>query len=124
MKTKILSVDNAPIIHKQLEYVLADLEEVELIGSAKNLTEAYNLIKTKKPDIVILDLKLDNENGIELLEFLTQNNPEIKTIILSNQGDYFYRNKCLQMGANYFLDKSFEFDKLTDCIIEIQDSNP
>lgn len=124
MKLRILSVDDAPIIQEQLKYVLNELENVELIGYVKNLTNAYSFIKQQKPTIVILDLKLENENGIELLEFLTNNYPEIKTIILSNQGDYFYRNKCLQMGATYFLDKSFEFDKLTDCIIEIQDSNP
>lgn len=121
---KILSIDDAPIIFKQLKYLLEDLDDIELIGNAKNLEEAYNFLKSNKPDIVILDLKLREENGLELLEFVTTNHPEIKTIILSNEGDYFYRNKCKQMGAAYFLDKSYEFDKLIDCITEIQDSNP
>lgn len=121
---KILSIDDAPIIFKQLKYLLEDLDDIELIESAKNLDEAYNFLKSIKPDIIILDLKLKDENGLELLEFVTKNHPEIKTIILSNEGDYFYRNKCHQMGAAYFLDKSYEFDKLIDCITKIQDSNP
>lgn len=121
---KILSVDDAPIIFKQLKYLLDDLDDIELTGNAKNLDEAYNFLKTNKPDIIILDLKLKNENGLDLLEFVTKQYPEIKTIILSNEGDYFYRNKCKQMGAACFLDKSYEFDKLIDCITKIQDSNP
>lgn len=121
---KILSIDDAPIIIEQLKYLLNDLDDILLIGNAKNLDEAYYFLKTNKPDVIILDLKLKDENGLELLEFVTKNHPEIKTIILSNQVDYFYRNKCKQMGAAYFLDKSYEFDKLIDCITEIQDSNP
>lgn len=121
---KILSADDAPIIIEQLKYLLDDLDDTLLIGNAKNLDEAYYFLKTNKPDVIILDLKLKDENGLELLEFVTKNHPEIKTIILSNQVDYFYRNKCKQMGAAYFLDKSYEFDKLIDCITEIQDFNP
>lgn len=120
----ILSVDDAPIIVKQLKCILSEIDYVNYIGNATNLKQAHEMLVTCNPDIVILDLKLKEENGIDLLDFINKNYKKIKTIVLSNQNDSFYKSKCLQMGALFFLDKSYEFDKLIDCINEIQDHNP
>lgn len=120
----ILSVDDAPVIAKQLKYILKEIDNINYLGNADSLKKAHDVITNTKPDIVILDLKLKEENGIELLQFLRENYPKIKTIVLSNQNDTFYKNKCKQMGALFFLDKSYEFDKLIDCINYIQDTNP
>jgi DNA-binding NarL/FixJ family response regulator len=120
---KILSVDDAPIIVKQLNCILSEIDNVNYIGNAINIKQAHEMIITYKPDIVIIDLKLKEENGIDLLEFINKNYKKIKPIVLSNQNDSFYKSKCMQMGAMFFLDKSYEFDKLIDCINEIKDHN-
>jgi DNA-binding NarL/FixJ family response regulator len=120
----ILSVDDSPLIAQQLICILKEINNIYYLGNAHSLKAAHEMLAIHNPEIVILDLKLKEENGIELLEFLRNNNPKTKTIILSNQNDTFYKNKCIQMGALVFLDKSYEFDKLIDCITQIQDTNP
>ena len=93
---------------------------IDDIVHAKSLEEAQLLYLTTLPDVVILDLYLKDENGIEFLSFLNNNHSQSKIIILSNHSDSFYKNKCKQMGAHHFFDKSYEFDKIVDCLIDCQ----
>jgi DNA-binding NarL/FixJ family response regulator len=109
-------VDDAAIILLHLQNILSELTNIDNILHAKSLEEAHQIFQEVLPNVVILDLFLKDESGIEFLSFLNKNHPKTKVIILSNHSDVFYKNKCKNMGAHHFFDKSYEFDKIADCL--------
>lgn len=68
MKLTAIIVDDERLARRELRSLLSEFGEILIIGEAENLTEAVNLIQTNKPDVVFLDIQLQNENGFDLLE--------------------------------------------------------
>jgi DNA-binding NarL/FixJ family response regulator len=99
------------------------MENIELLGSASNAVAALNLIHRQTPNVVILDINLDEKssqfNGIDLLISLRNRYPQMKIIMLTNLSAAQYRMRCIAFGANYFFDKSDEFYKLPEVLNEI-----
>ncbi len=120
MHLKVLSVDDSAAIAEHLKNLFENAQGVTQAGHAFTLTEAKSLMKTQSPDVVLLDIALKDENGIDFLSYLKINYANVKVIMLSNQAGLFYKNKSKEMGADYFLDKSYEFDKLPDILNELK----
>jgi two-component system LytT family response regulator len=68
MKLTAIIIDDERLARSELRLLLADFTEISIVGEAKNLTEAVNLIQVNKPDVVFLDIQLSSENGFDLLE--------------------------------------------------------
>ncbi|MBX7172653.1 MAG: LytTR family DNA-binding domain-containing protein [Pyrinomonadaceae bacterium] len=68
MMLNAIIIDDERLARRELRSLLADFAEISIIGEAENLTEAINLIQTNKPDVVFLDIQLQNENGFDLME--------------------------------------------------------
>lgn len=68
MRLNGIIIDDERLARRELRSVLSDFPEIAIIGEAENLTEGINLIRTNKPDVVFLDIQLQNENGFDLLE--------------------------------------------------------
>ena len=119
MKTKrykILVVDDALIIVERVSEILKELECIEFVSKASNYAEAVALLALEKYDVALLDINLPGKNGIELLSFIKENYPGIKTIMLTNQSNEYYRNLCEKLGTDHFIDKSSEFEKIPHLI--------
>jgi len=120
---KIVTVDDSPIIVERLKAMLNEMNNVEFAGNATTISSALALISQQKPNVVILDIHLEADmpaaNGISLLTILRKRGTAMKIIMLTNLNEPQYRNTCLFMGANYFLDKSNEFEKLPETLLEI-----
>jgi len=87
-----------------------------MIIHAVNYKESVKMINEINADIVLLDLNLPDKSGIELLKEIKHNHPQIKVIVLTNHASDNYREICTYMGADYFFDKSSDFDKITETI--------
>lgn len=122
MQLKVISVDDSVTIANHLQILLETLDGITFSGHAFTIDEALSLLKTNKPDIVFLDIYLKEENGIELLSIVKTKYPEIKVIMLSNYSEMFYKNKAKDLGADYFLDKSYEFDKIPELLLKIAEN--
>jgi DNA-binding NarL/FixJ family response regulator len=94
--------------------MLDELAGVEIVGQAENVAEAISAIGNLKPDVVILDIRMPGGSGIDVLENIKQNDSALLVIILTNYPYPGYRQKCLQAGADFFLDKSTEFDQIPE----------
>ena len=116
---KIISVDDSETIFNHIKLLLESIENVTHTAHAYHLNEAKKLIKEHLPNVVLLDIILKEESGIELLEHINLNHPDIDVIILSNHSELFYKNICKELGAKYFLDKSYEFDKLPQILSKL-----
>lgn len=115
---KVYVVDDSMMIWGRLVEVISDIKNLELAGVSGIPEEAYERIKTLRPELVVLDIKLYGGNGIKLLEAIKKEIPEIKIIMFTNYPYQQYRDRCRELGADYFFDKSKEFDKVFDVLTE------
>ena len=113
---KILIVDDTEIVLERLFDMIAELESVDSVLKSNSYNQTVELIKQQAPDVILVDLQLPGKNGIELLKYVKRNYPAVKTIIVTNSASEFYRDLCNSLGADYFIDKSTEFEKIPGII--------
>lgn len=116
-------MEDSEIIVSRLKQMFSSIGNVELAGEAKSVRTAFQLVSSEQPDVVVLDIQLQDAvpsmNGITLLAMVKLNFPHIKVIMLTNSSEEIYKNRCTALGVNYFFDKSNEFEKVPAAIIEI-----
>ena len=98
--------------------MLSEIRGIEVIGEAKDGLEAINSILELKPDVVILDLRMPWRDGLDVLRDIKKSDPAPMVIILTNYPYPQYRRRCMEEGAEYFFDKSGEFEKVTEVLIK------
>ena len=108
----ILLADDSEMILERLERMLSENVNIKIVGKAQNALIAFGQIKELNPDLVILDISMPGRNGIELLKILKKEMPGIKVIMLTNYCQAVLKRACLNYGAEYFLDKSNDFEKV------------
>jgi len=123
---RVVIVDDAPRVRERLKALLhADAPYAEVVGEAGEAQAAIRLIRDMRPDVVILDLQLVGASGIEVLRAIKPAPHALCVIMLTNLTDLEYQITCLEAGAEYFLDKSFGFERLADILRDLaQKSGP
>jgi len=111
---KVLIVDDSAVVRERLITMLSELKSVNIVNQAEGPLEAKNAIQKLKPDAVILDIRMPGGNGIDVLEKIKKDKPSTVVIIFTNYPYPQYRKKCMDLGADYFFDKSTEFEKVTE----------
>ena len=109
---KILIVDDTDIVAERLYKMIIDIDSVDTVLKSNSYNQAVELINKQLPDIILLDIQLPGKNGIALLKFVKENYPSIKTIIVTNNASSNYKLICESIGADFFIDKSAEFEKI------------
>ena len=95
--------------------MLSEINGIEIIGQAQDAITSIDLICELKPHAVVLDIRMPGElNGIQALQIIKRWSSPPMVIIMTNYPYTQYREKCLEAGADYFLDKSTEVKKLAD----------
>ena len=113
-KIAVFIADDSRIVREHLVTMLEELAGIEVVGQADNVAEAIKAISKLRPDAVILDILMPGGSGIEVLENIKQAGAGPLVIILTNYPYPVYRQKCMQAGADFFLDKSSEFDQIPE----------
>ena len=116
---RVIIVDDSKIVRERLVSLLTSIKDIRIVGQAENTIEAKILVKELNPDVVILDLRMPGGIGIDVLSNIKEFNPLIKVIIFTNYHFPQYKEKCLSLGADYFLSKSEEYEKILDIFNEI-----
>ena len=114
--TQVYIVDDSPAIRARLTEMLGRMPEVRIVGEAAAASQAAVDILALRPDSVLLDLNLAGSSGIQLLNALHPQAPEVVFVVLTNHAEPQYRRACQRAGASYFLDKSTEFDRVAELI--------
>ncbi len=116
---KVLVVDDSALLRERLVSMISELPEIAKIGQAQNASQALNSVQKLNPDVVILDIRLSEGNGIEILQKIKKKNSAPITIMFTNFPYPQYRKKCKEEGADFFFDKSTEFHKITRVLNKI-----
>jgi DNA-binding NarL/FixJ family response regulator len=121
----VFIVDDSKIIVDRLTAMLTSIDGIECVGHAKNADDAIRSIVEMKPDTVILDIRLDGSgNGMDVLARIKKENSPPVVIMLTNYPYPQYRKKCRALGADYFLDKVTDIDKLYDTLNQVMKDKP
>lgn len=113
---KILIADDSDILRNHLITIISELEGVKIVGESLDTKSAIRDINKKKPDLVILDIRMPGEGGIHVLKVVKEKNPKLIVIIYTDYPYPQYRIKCLESGADYFFDKSTETEKMIESV--------
>jgi DNA-binding NarL/FixJ family response regulator len=116
---RVFLVEDSPFIVRRMTDLLSELNGVYFLGNAESIPSALQILSENKPDVMILDIHLGKSyemNGIELLNQVRQKYPQVKVIMLTNVTDSHYRKLCMDGGADYFFDKSNDFEKIPETL--------
>ncbi len=108
----VLLIDDSPIVRERIVSLLADIPGVEVIGEVDSAEKAITAIPKLNPSAIILDISMPGGSGFTVLEALQNVESAPLIIVLTNFAYDIYRKKCLKLGADYFFDKSTEFEEL------------
>ena len=109
---KILLVEDQKLMRIGIESLFNDYPEMEIIGQAISGKEAVEKSKLIKPDIVLMDIGLDDISGIEAAKQILENNNNIKVIMLTSHIDENELNASLAAGANAYVIKDISTEYL------------
>ncbi len=108
--------DDSPVVRVRLSHLIGELKNVNIVGEAEDVKKSIEIIEELKPDIVILDISMPGGSGLDVLKNIREKFLRTKVIILTNYSFPQYRKICMDSGADYFFDKSNEFDKVVDVL--------
>ena len=98
--------------------MISRLEDVEIVGMARTGTQALEMIRSLRPDVATLDIRMPEMNGISVLETVKRERLAVQVIMLTGLVEAEYRRKCLELGARYFLHKATEFEVVIEVLKE------
>ncbi len=113
---KILIADDHLIIRQGLRLILETEDEFEFVGEASDGAEALKLCKKLKPDVVLMDLRMPNMDGLTAIEKLRIEQPEVAVVILTTFNEDELMLRGLQAGAHGYLLKDTDRSTLFDTI--------
>jgi DNA-binding NarL/FixJ family response regulator len=109
---KIFIIEDSALMYARIAQVVAAIDGLFLSGSADDALGAVKAIRAAAPDALIADIQLRTGSGLDVAKQIKSERPQTKVIVLSNSATEPYRHAARVAGADYFLDKSTEFEQL------------
>ena len=97
--TRILLVDDHPLVREGLRARLADVPGIAVVGEAGDAEQAFARVDMLRPDLVLMDVGMKQVNGIELTARLRERHPELRVLMLSMYDNPEYVHRALAAGA-------------------------
>ncbi len=102
---RILIVDDDPFVSESLKVILEAEDDIEVADTLSSGAEAVEYLKKNRPDVSVMDIRMDGMNGLEAAEAILKNDPEAKILFLTTFLDDEYINKALKIGAKGYIIK-------------------
>ncbi len=112
---RVFLADDSALIRGRVA-VMLETRAMRVVGQAAKPQEAIDGILASSPDVVVLDVQLENGQGLQVLCAVRRAAPQIGFVVFSNNSGPAYRKRYLAEGAEAFLDKSTEFDQLVRAV--------
>jgi DNA-binding NarL/FixJ family response regulator len=106
----VMITEDSAILRERLGELISECPGLEVVGPAATAAEAWALFLQRRPSAVLLDIKLRDGNGIELLRRIKLADPDCVVVVLTNYREPEFEQECRRHGADFFLSKSNEFD--------------
>ena len=109
---RIIIVDDQQLFREGLKNIIELEDDLKVIGMGINGREGYELIRTLQPDLVLCDIRMPEMNGIELLEAVKRELPQMRVLMLTTFEEDEYLVQALSLGACGFMIKNVSADDL------------
>lgn len=121
---KVLLIDDTVMILQHLKTILAEVKDITSTESVTSAEEALVLLDGYQPDVMVLDINMPGMSGIEMLRRLHLRRM-IKPVVIMLTNNTFagYRDECMRLGADYFLDKSRDFLLIPSIVEKVKEKN-
>ena len=115
---RVFVVEDSPSIREALVGNLESTGLIEVVGSADSAETAWSDERLGSADAIIIDLALRTSSGFELLSRLkaSPDFASVPRIVLTNYAIAIFRERALSLGADYFFDKSLQFDQAVELL--------
>lgn len=102
---RVLVVDDQQVVREGLVALLGLLDDVEIVGSAQNGSQALDLVAEARPHVVLMDLRMPVMDGVEASRLIAQRHPDVAVVVLTTYADDESIAAALQAGARGYLTK-------------------
>jgi len=116
MKTRVMIVDDHPIVRSGLAAIISDQDDFEMVGEAADGAQAIALFKAQRPTVVLVDLSLPDMDGIDLIATLNRNGASAYFLVLTTRTGGDDINRALRAGAHAYLFKDTASEELLAAI--------
>ncbi|MBR2330119.1 MAG: response regulator transcription factor [Clostridia bacterium] len=115
-KIKVLLTDDQLPLAQELKNVLETDESLEVVGIAADGFEALSLMKNNTPDVVLMDIRMPNMNGVVATQRIKTEYPQVKVVVLTTFDDSDYILNAINNGASGYLLKDIGGSALIDAV--------
>lgn len=115
-KFRVLLADDHAIIRDGLKQILADTDDLTVVGEAANGLEVMQRVRDLDCDVLVLDISMPGRSGLDLIRMIKDEKPELPILILSMHHEEQYAVRALQAGASGYLTKESDGDLLVAAI--------
>lgn len=120
---KLLIVEDSSVLAQSMSDVITEIPEIDVIGVADSEAVALAAIGRRRVDVVLLDLHLREGSGFGVLRALAAMETKPCIVVLTNHHSEQYARDAVALGAQYFLDKARDLDRLPRILREIAHSS-
>jgi DNA-binding NarL/FixJ family response regulator len=118
-KTRVLIVDDHAVVRSGIRSLLAAEDDFDVVGEASNARDAVFETRALKPDVIVLDVVMPGESGIEVLPKLKHEAPDTRVLVLSMQDDPRYVREAFAQGASGYVLKEAADAEVVGAVREI-----
>ena len=116
---RVMIVDDHAVVRTGLRLLIATQADMETVGEAGSAAEAITEARSLKPDLILLDVVMPDESGLQALPMLVREQPEAKILILSMEDDPRYVRESFAAGARGYLLKEAAANEVMSAIREV-----
>ncbi len=113
---RIIIIDDHPIVRQGISSLLSNYDEFHLVGEADNGMDGLALVQSEQPDIILLDIRMPGESGLDTLDAILRQQPAARVLMLTSFDDEEYVMTALRSGAYGYVMKNVSDDLLTNAI--------
>lgn len=118
MRLKLLVADDHGLMVEAIRLALEGRPEFELVGTAESGSQVLPLVERTKPDLVLLDLRMPEMDGLVCIRLLRERAPTVKIVVLSGMDSDEMVKEALKLGASAFISKRIDPDALPQALME------
>jgi DNA-binding NarL/FixJ family response regulator len=117
---RVLLVEDSQHVRRRVRSLIEEGGPVKIVGEAATTTHARKLFLEHRPEVVVLDLQLEDGTSYAVLREIKQTHPACVVIVLTNFAIPECRESCRALGANFFFDKAKEFEQVPEVLGEMR----
>lgn len=117
---RIVVIEDEGAIREGLVHMIKSRTNYQVVGICKNGLEGIEVVERERPDCIITDIRMEEMDGLEMLQILRDKKIMPYSIILSGYSDFEYARKALRLGAEEYLLKPISIDVLERCLQSIE----